>query len=66
MSLLGGLSMSLYVSIGEAAMKRLRELAKQERRRPQDQAAVLLESALGIRQYTKEVDKADAYDEPKT
>jgi hypothetical protein len=36
----------LYVPINQEAMDRLRALAFQEHRRPQDQAAVLLEIAL--------------------
>ncbi len=41
--------MSLYVPIDEETMQRLREVARQERRRPQEQAAVLLETALSLR-----------------
>ena len=58
--------MSLYVPITNEGMERLREVARQERRRPQDQAAVLLESALGVRQSTKEIKKASGLDEPET
>ena len=37
----------LYVPADSAILERLRELARQERRRPQDQAALILERALG-------------------
>jgi hypothetical protein len=36
----------LYVPLKELAMERLRTIAERERRRPRDQAAVLLERAL--------------------
>ena len=55
----------LYVPINQEAMDRLRALALEERRRPQDQAAVLLESVLGVGQSTNEISKADGCDEPK-
>lgn len=41
--------MPLYVPICEETMARLREVARQERRRPQEQAAVLLEQVLDSR-----------------
>ncbi len=40
----------LYVPLSDDALKRLRETAEEARRRPQDQAAVLLERALGLRE----------------
>jgi len=39
----------LYVPLGDAALQQLHERALAERRRPQDEAAVLLERALGLR-----------------
>ena len=39
----------LYVPLTDDALRRLRETAEDARRRPQDQAAVLLERALGLR-----------------
>jgi hypothetical protein len=39
----------LYVPLSEPALIRLRESATRNRRRPQDEAAVLLESVLGLR-----------------
>ena len=38
--------MAIYVQLPKESLKRLIEVAKQERRRPQDQAAMLLEAAL--------------------
>ncbi len=38
--------MPLYVPLDQATFTRLRRLAQQERRRPQDQAAILIERAL--------------------
>jgi hypothetical protein len=38
----------LYVTLDRTTLDRLRELAARERRRPQDQAAVILEKALII------------------
>jgi hypothetical protein len=55
--------MSLYVPITNEGMERLREIARQERRRPQDQAAVLLESALGVRLSTSQTSNAVEADE---
>ena len=40
----------LYVPLSDDALKRLREAAEEARRRPQDQAAVLIENALGLNQ----------------
>ncbi len=40
--------MPLYVSLDRQAAERLREIARRERRRPQDQAAVILEHALEV------------------
>jgi hypothetical protein len=39
----------LYVPLSDDALKLLRQTAEEARRRPQDQAAVLLENALGLR-----------------
>lgn len=38
--------MVLYVRLDDDALQHLRELAKRERRRPRDQAAILLERVL--------------------
>ena len=38
--------MPLYISLGREALAKLRRIAEQERRRPQDQAAVIIERAL--------------------
>ena len=46
--------MPLYVPLKRDALLRLRQLAEQERRRPQDQAAVLLERALEQEQVPAE------------
>jgi hypothetical protein len=40
--------MRLYVPLAADALNRLRKLALRERRRPQDQAALLLEDALTL------------------
>ena len=40
----------LYVPISDEALERLCQQAGRERRRPQDEAASLLEQALGLRQ----------------
>ena len=39
----------LYVPISDAARVELHRRADQERRRPQDEAAILIERALGLR-----------------
>lgn len=54
--------MPLYVPLDSEALVKLRQLAEQERRRPQDQAALLIEQALGSRQETLEADQPAAAD----
>ena len=39
----------LFVPLSPEALRRILELAQEERRRPQDQAAILLEDALAQR-----------------
>lgn len=41
--------MALFVPIDTLTQQRLNALARQEKRRPQEQAAILIETALGIR-----------------
>jgi hypothetical protein len=44
--------MRLWISLDEEARARLQELARQERRRPRDQAAILLERILATENDT--------------
>jgi hypothetical protein len=39
---------NLYVPIAQKSLDDLHEIAKRERRRPQDQAAILLEQAINV------------------